>query len=212
MPRMSLAIGPLPSPLPPPAPGASTALPDEAGEGGGARPSRSSAALGVRSVRLDVAALTAVQAKGGATAVSPAPSPEEQKVIAELKARDREVRRHEAAHARTGGEFAGTPSYEYTRGPDGRAYAVGGTTPIDVDPVAGNPEATIDKMQTVKRAALAPAEPSAQDRAVAARAEAEEAKARGELRQQSAEEEGTGAGRVAAPSQAVAGSIVSLLA
>ena len=81
-----------------------------------------------------------------------------------------------------------------------------------MDPVAGNPEATIDKMQTVKRAALAPAEPSAQDRAVAARAEAEEAKARSELRQQSAEEEGTGAGRVAAPSQAVAGSIVSLLA
>ena len=117
-------------------------------------PQRATAALGARSVRLDVAALTAVQAKGSVDSVSP----EEQEVIAELKARDREVRRHEAAHARTGGEFAGTPHYEFTRGPDGRAYAVGGTTPIDVNPVAGNPEATIQKMQTVKRAALAPAE------------------------------------------------------
>ncbi len=171
-------------------------------------PQRATAALGARSVRLDVAALTAVQAKGSVDSVSP----EEQEVIAELKARDREVRRHEAAHARTGGEFAGTPHYEFTRGPDGRAYAVGGTTPIDVNPVAGNPEATIQKMQTVKRAALAPAEPSAQDRAVAASAEAEEAKARNELRQQNAAQAGAEAGRAGIASRPRAGSLVNLFA
>ena len=209
MPRMSLSIAPVPSPPSAPAPGVSIAPPAEVGEPQGPQVRRSSAALGARSVRLDVAVLTAVQAQDAA---SQAPSPEEQKVIAELKARDREVRRHEAAHARIGGEFAGTPSYEFTRGPDGRAYAIGGTTPINVEPVAGNPEATIDKMQTVKRAALAPAEPSAQDRAVAARAEGEEAKARSELRQQNAEEEGAVTGGGGAPAASAAGSIVSLLA
>ena len=172
---------------------------------------RATAGLGARSVRLDLAALTAVQAKGGNDPTAQELTPEDREAIAELKARDREVRRHEAAHARTGGEFAGTPSYEYTRGPDGRAYAVGGTTPIDVNPVAGNPDATIRKMQTVKRAALAPAEPSAQDRAVAASAEAEEAKARNELRQRNAEQAGA-AGGGGFPSQTLTGSLVSLLA
>ena len=204
MPRMSLVIGSLPSPLPTPLRGPPAAPQAAAGEAGVALWRRSSAALGARSVRLDIAVLTAVQAKGNAAAAAQAPSPEEQKVIAELKARDREVRRHEAAHANAGGEFAGTPNYEFTRGPDGRAYAVGGTTPIAVNPVAGDPEATIEKMQTVKRAALAPAEPSAQDRAVAARAEAEQAKARSELSQLKADDDG-------APRQSTLGSIVSLL-
>src|SRR5690606_41544484 len=38
------------------------------------------------------------------------------------------------------------------------------------DLIEGDPEATLDKMQQVIRAALAPAEPSAQDRKVAAAA------------------------------------------
>jgi hypothetical protein len=201
---MVLPIAPAASPLLAPLSAPILGAADDGVGGAEPGPQRATAALGVRSVRLDLAALTAVQARGDADSVSP----EDQRVIAELKARDREVRRHEAAHARAGGEFAGTPHYEFTRGPDGRAYAVGGTTPIDVNPVAGNPEATIEKMQTVKRAALAPAEPSAQDRAVAASAEAEEAKARRELRQQNATEDGAQAGRGRPP----AGSLVSLFA
>lgn len=87
-----------------------------------------------------------------------------------LAARDREVRTHERAHAVTGGALTGSPSYTYEKGPDGRRYAVAGEVSIDASPVPGNPEATIRKMEQVRQAALAPAEPSSQDRKVAAMA------------------------------------------
>ncbi|BES70695.1 hypothetical protein RE428_17130 [Marinobacter nanhaiticus D15-8W] len=90
--------------------------------------------------------------------------------LKELKARDREVRAHEAAHQSVGGQHAGAVSYTYSRGPDGVQYAVGGEVSIDVAPVPNNPQATIDKMRVVRAAALAPAEPSSQDRQVAAQA------------------------------------------
>ena len=101
--------------------------------------------------------------------------------IAELKARDTEVRVHEQAHASVGGQYAGSPSYEYQRGPDGQKYAVGGEVQIDVAEVEGDPEATIEKMQTVRAAALAPAEPSGADRAIAADATQKLAAAQAEL-------------------------------
>ena len=101
--------------------------------------------------------------------------------VAALAARDSEVRRHETAHARTGGPFAGAPSYSTITGPDGRAYAVGGQVPIDVAPLDGDPEATIAKMEQVKAAALAPAEPSAADRGIAALADAQRQQAAAEL-------------------------------
>lgn len=94
----------------------------------------------------------------------------EQKRIAELKARDQEVKVHEQAHAAIGGQYAGPPSYEYETGPDGQQYAVGGEVRIDVSEVPNDPRATIQKMQQVKAAALAPAEPSNADRSVAAQA------------------------------------------
>lgn len=105
---------------------------------------------------------------------------EEKAEVADLKRRDAETRRHEQAHATAGGPYAGAPSYTYERGPDGRSYAVAGTTPIDVTPISGDASATIRKMETVKRAARAPAEPSAQDRKVAAQADAEKRKAQAE--------------------------------
>lgn len=101
--------------------------------------------------------------------------------IKELKARDTEVRTHEQAHAAVGGKYAGSPSYEYQRGPDGTNYAVGGEVPIDVGVINGDPQATIDKMQTVRAAALAPAEPSGADRAIAADATQKIAAAQAEL-------------------------------
>lgn len=97
-------------------------------------------------------------------------TPEELKQLTELKARDREVRAHEAAHQAVGGQYAGAISYTFQRGPDGAQYAVGGEVPIDVSPVSGDPQATIEKMRVVRAAAMAPAEPSGQDRAVAAEA------------------------------------------
>ena len=73
--------------------------------------------------------------------------------------------------------------------------------PIDTSPVPGDPEATIDKMEVVKRAALAPAEPSVQDRSVAAQADAKKLRARAELAEQKAEER-SAAAEQEAPAQA----------
>jgi hypothetical protein len=104
----------------------------------------------------------------------------EQKEIQTLKRRDTEVRIHEQAHAAVGGQYAGAPSYEYETGPNGKRYAVGGEVSIDVS-VEKDPEDTISKMQIVRAAALAPAEPSSQDYKVAAEATQKEQTARAEL-------------------------------
>jgi len=108
---------------------------------------------------------------------------EELQTIRELAQRDREVRNHEQAHQAVGGQYAGAMSLTYTTGPDGKRYAVAGEVSIDISPVPGNPEATMDKAERIRRAALAPAEPSAQDRAVAAQATQLQIDAQTELRQ-----------------------------
>lgn len=109
---------------------------------------------------------------------------EEKQQVEKLKRRDQEVRRHEAAHKAAAGRFAvGGPKFEYKRGPDGRQYAAGGEVSIDTSAVEGDPSATIRKMQQVRRAATAPADPSSQDRQVAAEAGRIEAQARAELAQ-----------------------------
>ncbi len=108
-------------------------------------------------------------------------SPDEQRIVDKLRARDREVRDHEQAHARVGGSYASQPTYSYQSGPDGKRYAIGGSVAIDASPVRGNPEATIVKMEVVKRAALAPAEPSSTDRRVAAFADSVRAQAIADL-------------------------------
>ncbi|MEJ2039148.1 MAG: putative metalloprotease CJM1_0395 family protein [Desulfosarcinaceae bacterium] len=111
-------------------------------------------------------------------------SPEEKQQVNELQKRDAEVKAHEQAHmAAGGGLVSGGASYQYEVGPDGKRYAVGGEVSIDVSPER-TPEATIRKMQQVKRAAMAPAQPSGTDRAVAARAAQAEAKARAEKTQE----------------------------
>lgn len=105
-------------------------------------------------------------------------SPEAEAQLRELKRRDAEVRAHERAHMAAGGQYvAGGPSYEYQQGPDGRQYAIGGHVSIDSSSIPDDPEADLAKARQVRRAALAPGEPSAQDRAVAARAAAQESRA-----------------------------------
>lgn len=111
-------------------------------------------------------------------------TPEEEREVERLKQRDAEVRRHEQAHVAAGGPYAGSPTYEFQRGPDGKQYAIGGEVQIDVAPVPDNPQATITKMEVVKRAALAPAEPSGQDRKVAQEADQKKSEAQQELREQ----------------------------
>lgn len=112
----------------------------------------------------------------------------EKDVIEKLRARDVEVRRHEEAHARVGGQYAGQPSYSYQTGPDGKRYAIGGEVPIDVAPIPDDPEATIEKMRVVKAAALAPAEPSGADRRIAALADAQRLQAQSDLATEQREE------------------------
>lgn len=107
---------------------------------------------------------------------------EEMLVITQLQARDTEVRRHEAAHIAAGnGYIIGGALYTYQVGPDGRHYAVGGEVGIDSSSIPGKPEETIRKMRIVRAAALAPAQPSAADFAVAAAAAQAEAAALAEL-------------------------------
>ncbi|MGN0901940.1 MAG: putative metalloprotease CJM1_0395 family protein [Succinivibrio sp.] len=116
---------------------------------------------------------------------------EEQKELDELKSRDQEVKAHEQAHQRAGGSYASSPEYEYEKGPDGNSYATGGHVNIDVSK-ENTPEKTISKMQTVIKAAHAPAEPSSQDLKVAAQAQQTLAEAQRELQQQSMENSKTG--------------------
>jgi hypothetical protein len=112
----------------------------------------------------------------------------EQKVIEQLSARDREVRAHEQAHAAVGGQYASSPTYTYQRGPDGVSYAVGGEVKIDTSPIPNDPEATLRKAEQIARAAGAPADPSGQDRAVAAQAAKMAQQARIEINQKAREE------------------------
>ena len=113
----------------------------------------------------------------------------ERQEVQELQRREQEVRQHEQAHATTGGQYTGQPSYTYRMGPDGKLYATGGEVKIDVAAVPNNPRATIRKMEQVKRAALAPSQPSAADRQVAAEAQTKLIRAKTELQEQEREEQ-----------------------
>lgn len=107
---------------------------------------------------------------------------QQQREIQALKARDSEVRAHEQAHlAAAGGLATSGASFQYVTGPDGQRYASGGEVGIDVSPVANDPQATLLKAETIRRAALAPAQPSGQDLSVASKAAAMANKASAEL-------------------------------
>jgi len=111
-------------------------------------------------------------------------SEDAQREVTQLRDRDREVRAHEQAHLAAAGPYAtGGPSYQYSTGPDGQRYAVGGEVGIDTSPIPDDPEATIRKAQVIRAAASAPADPSGQDRQVAAAAAKMEAEATQQLHQ-----------------------------
>jgi len=101
--------------------------------------------------------------------------------VRKLAARDREVRAHEAAHKAAGGSLTGPASFGYTKGPDGQRYASSGEVSIDTSKVSGDPQATLRKANQIRAAALAPAQPSNQDQAVAADAARMAAQARVEI-------------------------------
>ena len=85
-----------------------------------------------------------------------------------LQRSDRQVRAHEMAHVAAGGSLVRSgASFSYAIGPDGQRYAIGGEVAIDTSP-GRNPEETLDKAARIRAAAMAPADPSPQDRHVAA--------------------------------------------
>jgi len=132
---------------------------------------------------------------------------DEQQQILELELRDREVQVHEAAHAAVGGQYAGAPSLTYETGPDGKRYAVSGEVNVDMSEISGDPAATMKKADVIRAAALAPAQPSSQDRNVAAQAAQMKAEAQTELMAEAAE-----AGNNMVENSATAGSLPTVAA
>ena len=121
------------------------------------------------------------KAEGGTHANQASLTAEQQAEVSKLQKIDREVRQHEMAHMAAGaGMVTSGASYTYTRGPDGQNYAVAGEVSIDTSP-GRTPEETIARAERIQAAALAPAEPSSQDRSVAAQAAQMAAQARQEL-------------------------------
>lgn len=106
---------------------------------------------------------------------------EKQAVIRQLAARDQDVRQHEAAHSAVGSALAGAPQFNYVRGPDGVLYAESGEVSISLRVASDDPQVVLSVAEQVQRAALAPAEPSGQDRRVAAQAAQIAQQARSEL-------------------------------
>jgi hypothetical protein len=124
-------------------------------------------------------------------------SSEEERQVDELKKIDRDVKAHEQAHLSAAGGYArGGAQYDYVTGPDGNRYANGGHVNLDTSPEK-EPEATIRKAEIIRKAALAPANPSPSDRKIAADAAKMAADAQQELAEQRMKEE-------KAPSQNVA--------
>jgi len=124
---------------------------------------------------------TARSNAGGTSGASAQQAPSAAAELQELKNRDRAVRAHEAAHLGSAGGLAnGGASYTYTRGSDGQLYATGGEVSIDLSP-GRMPEETATRARQIERAALAPADPSAQDYRVAAQARAMAAEAELEI-------------------------------
>ncbi|MCK4973991.1 MAG: hypothetical protein KAR81_01945, partial [Sulfurimonas sp.] len=95
-------------------------------------------------------------------------SQEEEQLVQDLQSRDTEVHAHEAAH-QSGGAATGGASYTYQQGPDGKMYAVGGEVSISISS-GSTPEETIANARAVIASAMAPANPSGQDLAVASSA------------------------------------------
>ena len=116
-------------------------------------------------------------------------SPGAKEQLRKLKQRDAEVRAHEAAHLAAAGQYSsGSAHYEYQKGPDGKQYAIGGHVSIDTSPIPGDPKKTEQKAQQIRRAAMAPGSPSAQDNKVAASAAKMEAEAKVDKQKEKNEE------------------------
>lgn len=165
-------------------------------------PIRTTSATGTTGVRSqgtteakDSGKAGAAQGKGSAQSGDTVElSQEAQARVARLQATDRAVKAHEAAHlAAAAGLAEGGANFAYTQGPDGKRYATSGEVGIDTS-VPDDPKAALSKARQIRAAALAPADPSAQDRQVAAQAMRMESEASARLAEERSQ---TGTGRAA---------------
>ena len=114
---------------------------------------------------------------------------QEQQEVMELKNTDAKVKAHEHAHkAAAAGLKTTGPNYEYETGPDGKKYAVAGDVNVSYAK-SSDPEVNLQNAQKLKAAALAPTDPSSQDRKVAQKADQEIAEAKREIMEEQAETE-----------------------
>ena len=91
------------------------------------------------------------------------PNSEEQRIIGKLQIRDREVKVHEMAHGTDPNLIKiGAAQFDYTIGPDGRAYATGGRVTLSTGS-PNSPEDALAKAESLKKASMAPEAPSPQD-------------------------------------------------
>jgi hypothetical protein len=91
------------------------------------------------------------------------PNNPQQQQIQQLKQRDAEVRQHEAKHTSNPELIAvGAPKYTYVIGPDGKAYAVGGSVTVSTGKPR-NAEDAMRKAMALKSSAMGVGEPSTQD-------------------------------------------------
>ena len=114
-------------------------------------------------------------------------SPDEERLVRDLQARDSEVKAHEAAHQAAGGGMTGAASYTYQQGPDGKMYAIGGEVSISMK-TGSTPQETIANARQIVAAAMAAGNPSPQDYAVASSARVIEMKATQQLAREQQEE------------------------
>lgn len=132
---------------------------------------------------------------GNSSQASQQLTPDEQKQVQKLKERDRQVRQHEQAHMTAGaGLVTSGASFTYQKGPDGANYAIGGEVSISTSP-GRTPDETIQRARQIRAAALAPADPSGQDRAVAAQASQMEQQAQMEKSQSEQQPTNTTSGK-----------------
>ncbi|MBA5635659.1 catalase [Duganella sp. LX20W] len=164
------------------------AAPGASGEAAAGTPANGSVRAGGNGDRAPTGSAPAAPASSASSSASTTASsssttltPQALALIDRLKTRDTEVRQHEQAHlAAAGGLAVSGAAYTYQRGPNGVDYAIGGEVHIDTSP-GRTPEETITRARTIQAAALAPADPSGPDRAVAAQAQQMEQQARAEL-------------------------------
>lgn len=100
--------------------------------------------------------------------------------IRSFEATEKSIINHEKMHMMIGGNLAGSPSFIYTTGPDGRRYVSGGQVNLKM-PSGGTLTSLLRNLKRIKSAATAVSNPSAADISTASSAATLEASVNREI-------------------------------